>query len=242
MIDVLREKTNLVVVVPDGQRSAIGKSLTLSRPLRVTESRSERGYKFVAHDGAPADSIGLAESLFQDLDMFVSGINAGLNAGYQSMLTSGTIGATIEAALRGYPAIAISVNGNPDEWISTALNERDYSKICDIAADVIIKCLERGMPEGTDILSINFPSSVTSDSQIVATEPSRALLCRKVASRKDPFGRLYYWYENIRSQTSSGTDLHEVLSNGNVSITPIRVNMSGDSLLDATRNFIRHLT
>ncbi|MFW9926303.1 MAG: 5'/3'-nucleotidase SurE, partial [Candidatus Thorarchaeota archaeon] len=53
LAETLNGIVELVVVVPDGQRSATGKSLTLKRPIRITEKHEKNGYPFVSHDGAP---------------------------------------------------------------------------------------------------------------------------------------------------------------------------------------------
>jgi len=108
LAEKLKEVVELFVVVPDGQRSATGKALTLKRPIRVTEQHDKFGYSFITHDGFPADSIILGESFNSDIDLFISGPNTGANIGYQSMLTSGTVGAAFEAALRGISSIAVS--------------------------------------------------------------------------------------------------------------------------------------
>ncbi len=94
----IAKEFKLVVVVPDGQRSATGKSLTLNTPLRVVRRKTIDGIELYTHSGTPADSIVVAKSMFDDIDLIVSGINSGANLGYQSMLTSGTVGAAFEAA------------------------------------------------------------------------------------------------------------------------------------------------
>ena len=53
LAEAFSKTVELIVVVPDAQRSATGKSLTLKRPIRITEKHENNGYKFVSHDGAP---------------------------------------------------------------------------------------------------------------------------------------------------------------------------------------------
>ncbi|TFH01015.1 MAG: 5'/3'-nucleotidase SurE, partial [Candidatus Thorarchaeota archaeon] len=106
--EALAASMNVVVVVPNGQRSGTGKALTLDRPIRITERADSKHCRFIVHDGLPADSVVLALSMIDKVDLFVSGINAGANLGYHRMLTSGTVGAALEAAIQGYPAIAVS--------------------------------------------------------------------------------------------------------------------------------------
>jgi 5'/3'-nucleotidase SurE len=65
-------------------------------------------YPVLAYDGYPADCVNWALNTAKlKVDVVVSGINEGLNAG-KSACTSGTIGAARTAALAGIPAVAIS--------------------------------------------------------------------------------------------------------------------------------------
>ena len=43
LAEALNETMELIVVVPDGQRSATGKLLTLKRPIRITEKHVKNG-------------------------------------------------------------------------------------------------------------------------------------------------------------------------------------------------------
>lgn len=100
----------LCVAAPDRGRSECGHSVTTGRPLRVVEQRPRQ----YAIDGTPADCVRVALSTFAaDVDLVVSGINAGANLGVD-LLVSGTFAAAREAALLGKSAIAISHYRHPD--------------------------------------------------------------------------------------------------------------------------------
>lgn len=97
------------VSAPDAQRSAASYSLTLARPLTARRMEVPGASAAYAIDGTPVDCVKLALcSLFSGVDMVVSGVNRGLNVGTDT-LYSGTVGAAMEGALSGLPAIAVSM-------------------------------------------------------------------------------------------------------------------------------------
>lgn len=242
LADHLKDIADLIVVVPDGQRSASGKGQTLNRPLRVTQDAQSAGYRLIAHDGLPADSVVIAQYFAKKLDLFVSGINAGANAGYQSILTSGTAGAAIEAALRGYPAVAISREASSEDWFSESGDDTDCHAICEMATRVIKHILETGMPRNTCVLNLNFPRQITDKTQIVVTKPARARMKDEIERRIDPNGSPYYWVRGVEIVPPKGTDVYEVLTRGNISLSPIIIEGVTDAQLDPVRDFVRSLS
>ena len=239
LAEVLIKSVELVVVVPDGQRSATGKSLTLKRPIRITEKHEMNGYQFVSHDGAPADSVILAQAFFDDIDLVISGINSGANVGYQSMLTSGTVGATFEAAIRGLPAIAVSRQATPSEWFDSAGSDEDCDKMCEMASELVMKVLEDGLPEGIDLLNLNFPSKMTDESRLVITRPAKIRMHNEVERRTDPNGRPYYWYLGIERDPTPNTDAYEVFVNKNISLSPVVLDWIDDDDLKKLEEFMK---
>ena len=74
----------LVVIAPDGNRSAMARSITTMRPLWVEEVAFDDGTTGYATDGTPVDcvrlaNLGLVESF--EPELIVSGINHGANLG-----------------------------------------------------------------------------------------------------------------------------------------------------------------
>ena len=238
LADALKDRVELFVVVPDGQRSASGKALTLKRPIRLTEKHHKRGYSFVTHDGAPADSVILAQSFYTKLDLVVSGVNTGANVGYQSILTSGTVGAALEASLRGIPAIAISQQARPEEWFNSTGGNKCLEVVCKTATDLIMRILEKGMPEGIDLLNLNFPHDVTPDAKLVITKPTKIRMHNEVEERFDPNKMPYYWYLGIERPPKPGSDAYEVLVNGNISLTPIVLDWVTDDEVDRLKKYL----
>jgi 5'-nucleotidase len=239
LAEELSKVVELIVVVPDGQRSATGKSLTLKRPIRITEKHSKNGYQFVSHDGAPADSVILAQAFYDDIDLLISGINSGANVGYQSMLTSGTVGAAFEAAIRGLPSIAVSRQATPSEWFDSAGSDAECAKMCEITKDLVLKVLKKGMPDGIDLLNLNFPAMLSNDSKIVVTKPTKIRMHNEVERRTDPNGRPYYWYLGIERDPPANSDAYEVFVKGNISLSPVVLDWIDDEDLVKLEEFMK---
>jgi 5'-nucleotidase len=110
LASALSQTAEVVVVAPDGERSAIGTAVTLRRPLRlVKHAPLVPGVTTWAVNGTPGDSVIIgAGKVAPDADMVISGINSGHNLG-DDVLISGTVGAALQGYLRGYPAFAVSV-------------------------------------------------------------------------------------------------------------------------------------
>lgn len=108
-IDYFSALGDVHLVVPAHEQSWTGKRMTRFEAVHVTETEIF-GRKAFSVTGSPADcaNLGIYSLLGAKPDLVVSGINAGFNIGVGFLLSSGTIGACIEANLAGVPAIALS--------------------------------------------------------------------------------------------------------------------------------------
>ena len=93
-------------VAPAFEQSGVGHCINYVKPTMI----SELGTRRYAAEGSPADCvlIGVHEVMKTALpDLVLSGVNRGNNSA-ENTLYSGTIGGAMEAALQGFPAIALS--------------------------------------------------------------------------------------------------------------------------------------
>jgi 5'-nucleotidase len=113
-------------VVPDRERSWIGKAITRWEDVRV-ERADREGCEIWTATGFPADCTQLGvHSLFDARpEMVVSGINVGFNHGLAFLLSSGTVGAATEGWLAELPAIAFSTGVLQDHalWAEEAWSD-----------------------------------------------------------------------------------------------------------------------
>jgi 5'-nucleotidase len=105
LIEPLGRVGRVVVVAPDQEQSAVGHGISLTRPLRITRSATDR----YAVSGSPVDAVlmGLFKLCPRRPDLIVSGINHGLNVG-TDVFYSGTLAAALEGAIQEIPALAVS--------------------------------------------------------------------------------------------------------------------------------------
>lgn len=116
---------DLRVVAPAYEQSWIGKAISRRGTLRVDFANMDGVPTWAVH-GTPADCVNLAlGNLFahEDILAVVSGVNIGYNASLATVLSSGTVGAALEAALMGKPAIALS-KALPPEWFELLQRDR----------------------------------------------------------------------------------------------------------------------
>ena len=106
----------ICVSAPDRQRSAAGASMSIrsaltAKPYLFPDHAEVKGYSV---SGTPVDCVRLGFGhLFASPDAVISGINLGPNRG-TDIIYSGTCSAAQEAAIHGYPSIAVSLDGHHD--------------------------------------------------------------------------------------------------------------------------------
>src|SRR6201984_2905451 len=126
----------LAVIAPDGNRSAMARSITTRRPLWVQEVDFDDGTVGYATDGTPVDcvrlsNLGLVEGFTAEL--VVSGINHGSNLG-DDITYSGTVAAALEAIVLGLPGIAVSQQSRALELDFTSASRFEFATAADFTA------------------------------------------------------------------------------------------------------------
>jgi 5'-nucleotidase len=213
------------IVAPEKPKSATGLGMTLHKPLRIKRfGNEERTY---AISGTPSDIIHLARNVIvQDIDLVVSGVNIGDNTSTQVILSSGTVGAAAQAALEGIPAMAVSAAVSSAEEI---VNNRALTLAIKAVVHTLAKhALEHGLPEGVDLLNINFPAQITEKTRVVLAPAAKTRFSELVEERTDPLGNKYYWIYGEPKDPVEGTDVYEVFVAKNIAVTPISLNINAD--------------
>ena len=101
---------DVVVMAPDGARSAQSNALTVTHPIRFKKIEEKEGLVRYSCTGTPTDCVKLAlnEIFEQKPDLLVSGINHGSNAAI-NVIYSGTMGAVLEGCENGVKSIGFSI-------------------------------------------------------------------------------------------------------------------------------------
>ncbi len=215
----------VVVSAPSGQKSGVGRSISVFEPLRFAEVNLN-GFKAYAVTGTPTDSviIGIFAIMKQMPDLVVSGINVGENISSDTVTTSGTIGAALEAASYGIPAIAASIQAidQGDKFDMHHGAKHSFDVATKILRRVATRVLQSGLPEGVDLLNLNVPVLAREDTEIVVTRLARKIFKTSVQERFDPRGRPYYWIDGeLIFFDKEGTDVQTVYQDRKISITPL---------------------
>jgi 5'/3'-nucleotidase SurE len=107
-------------------------------------------------DASPASTVNIALNNLVPfpVDLVLSGPNLGRNAGRGFSLSSGTIGAALEAAINGTRSIAISFAFTPDMW--GRFDARFVADACEATLDVVQR-LWAAWPAEAEFFNINLP-------------------------------------------------------------------------------------
>ncbi|MEM4700167.1 MAG: 5'/3'-nucleotidase SurE [Candidatus Nezhaarchaeales archaeon] len=208
------------VVVPAREQSCVGKAITARGVGRVARAEAADGTPLVLVDGTPADAvlIALNKLLKRRPRLVVSGINLGPNLGLEDLLDSGTLGAAIEAALRGVPSVAVSYCIERGDGAEVAEGElEEAGELLRRVAELIVK---GGMPRGLSLLSINVPRGFKLGSSPVALTRLSTKPRRDVHVEADGGYAVGRWGLDVYPRDREGTDV-EAVRRGALSITPI---------------------
>jgi len=228
------ELGEVFVVAPDRQRSAVGLSVTLERPLRV-ESIGERKFSV---DGMPVDCVMLAIHRLMEStpDLIISGINEGQNIGYD-IYHSGTVGAALAGTMFGIPSMAVSIADN--RFSGTDKDIIRYDTAASIALKLAKNIFQRKLPTGT-LLNINVPNLPLSEIEgIEVTRHCNSTYDIEILHRLDPRGKKYYWLggEFQGNSDRSETDL-DALQHNRASVTPLRLDITDYTMMQELSNWM----
>ncbi len=217
----------VTVCAPAVEQSAVGRAITMSRPLRLDKvTLPGLDLPTYAVEGTPTDTVKLAlYRLFDGKpDLVVSGINAGGNLG-TDIHFSGTVSAAMEAALQGIPSVAVSLEDRTGVWA--------WDHAAAYALQAIRMAQGCRFPFGT-LMNINLPAGTPKGIKLAAM----AVLDygESYEERTDPRNRPYYWLRGTR-KPAGDSDVSDAawLERGYVTVTPIRFDMTDYDTLSQWR-------
>ena len=211
---------DVVVVAPDGPRSASSCCISPLTTIIVQLLKQEEGLTVYQCSGTPTDCVKLAMDglLTEKPDLMVSGINHGDNASV-SIHYSGTVGATLEACMKQVPAVAFSLKTK-----SQQCDFRPYEEaIMRIASNV----LKNGLPQDV-LLNVNFPE-VEELKGTKVCRLSRGRWMKEMKQVGEGAYQLTGYFQNLEPEAED-TD-YWALNNGYAAITPIQLDMTAYSQL-----------
>jgi 5'-nucleotidase len=220
---------DVIVCAPDNEQSASSHSLSLHRPLRL----SEHGEGIFSIDGTPADCVYTAffagtRILPRRPDLVLSGLNHGANLG-DDVFYSGTVAAAREGALRGVPALALSAG-----------LEGDRAAAAQEAARIAL-ALYRTQPRSAVLINVNIPAGTAWRCR--ATRLGGRFYTDEVEFRKDPRGREYLWLggPGVEHRPAAGSDT-EAYDAGEIGLTPLVLDLWAADAQNQAEQVVLELT
>jgi 5'-nucleotidase len=233
--EALKPIADVTVVAPATQQSAVGRSISIFEPLRATQV-TMNGENAWAVAGKPTDAVIIAlYALKLKPALVVSGINIGENLSTESIMTSGTVGAALEASNQGTKGIAFSlqVEDQGDKFDDPRYHAQSFDAAKKIVRDIVERVLLHGFSPDTDVINVNIPSQITGGYEV--TRLAHKLFHTGVEKRLDPRGRPYFWINGpLVADAEEGTDVHAIRK-GNISITPITLDCTSYRACEATK-------
>lgn len=234
------------VTAPRQQYSGAGRSLP-SNSDGIIEPRQViiHGKEWTVYSvgGSPAQAVqhAVVEILPQLPDLVVSGINFGENVG-ASITISGTVGAALEAASMGIPALAISLETDPKHhYAENAAEEVNFTVAAYFTRYFANLLLQKKLPPDVDVIKVDVPSDATTQTPWLVTNLLRTryydLIPPKRLSWEQPG---LVGYRNLSDENyTPGTDAHTVRVARKISVTPISLDLTSRISLKNLDEFLR---
>jgi 5'-nucleotidase len=233
------------VVAPRDQFSGAGRSLPSTSDGVIHSLQMQvngKTWTVYSVGGTPAQAIlhAICEILPQKPDLVVSGINYGENLGV-GVTVSGTVGAAMEGAGNGIPALAVSLETDLAEHLSYS-TEVDFSTAASFTAMFGRMILQRELPADVDLLKVDVPRDATPQTPWEVTRLSRHTYFEAVrpkrASWDVPEAVGYRRIEEL-SHIREDTDVYALRVKHVVSVVPLSLDLTARVDLGEFAQFLR---
>jgi 5'-nucleotidase len=224
----------VTVVAPREQSSGTGRSLPLSSDGLIREETLEingKKWKVFAVGGTPAQVVlhSLLEILPEKPDLVVSGINYGENVAI-GITISGTVGAAMEAASMGIPALAMSLATDKAQHL-TYSTDVNFATAAHFTALFSRMLLKRHLPHGVDLIKVDVPQNATVNTPWEWTQLSRQPYYMPTKPKREswdiaePLGYEIDIDFDFNDEPQN-TDVYTLIRKNRVSVTPLTLDMT----------------
>ena len=233
------------VAAPRDQYSAAGRSMPITSDgiIEVREvTVNGNTWKVHAVGGTPAQAVqhGILEIMPVKPDLVVAGINFGENPG-SGVTISGTVGAALEGASFGIPALAISLETEQKHHYSHS-NQVDFSAAAYFTRFFGHLLLNKSLPEDVDVLKVDIPCDATVETPWAVTRLSRRPYFEPTMPERPswdiPVRLGYHIIENYEDDAPD-TDIYAVFVRRIVSVTPLSLDLTSRLDLAAFESELR---
>jgi 5'-nucleotidase len=222
----------VTVTAPREQSSGAGRSMPNSSDGIIQEQRvqvNNQEWSVFAVGGSPAQTVlhGVYEVMKRKPDLVVSGINYGENVG-SGITISGTVGAALEAASLGIPAMAVSVEAHPRYHLSYSA-EVNFSVAAGFTASIARLLLEKKFPADVNVLKVEIPVDATVDTPWRLTRVSRQRYYEPVPPERaswDLPAVMMYREAALLEHEAEDTDVYVLRKQRMVSVSPLSLDLT----------------
>ena len=220
------------VVSPRDQSSGMGRSLPSTSDGIITPQQMHVNGKLwtvYSVGGSPAQAVlhAVCEIMPEPPSLVVSGINYGENMG-EMVTVSGTVGAALEGAGNGIPALAVSLETDTAEHLSYS-TKIDFSAAAYFTALFGRMMLERQLPEDVDLLKVDVPWNATRDTAWEVTRLSHQAYFLPVTPKRVSWDKpemVGYRRIDEFSGSADDTDVYALRVKHVVAVTPLSLDLT----------------
>ena len=222
----------VTVAAPQDQSSGMGRSLPSTSSGIIAEQKlrvNGQEWTVYAVNGSPAQAVqhGVLEIMPKKPNLVVSGINYGENVGLGTTI-SGTVGAAMEAASLGIPALAISLEAAQRYHLSYS-QEVDFSVAAHFTAFFGRILLAKKMPDDVHLLKVDVPSDATPETPWLVTRVARQGYYEPLAPQRQSWNvaaHLGYKEVAVLDGEDEDSDVVVLRKHHKVAVTPISLDMT----------------
>lgn len=228
MARALMDVGEVLIVAPLEQQTSTGRSMRGGGvPEHVHYEIEGKHVRAFAIAATPAVAVRYAVLICADRTpaLIVSGINYGENVG-NGVTISGTVGAALEAASMGIPALAVSKSVHTRYHYSHS-EKIDFTAAAEWGKKFAKRILSHGMPRRTDVVNLNVPEGGTLATPWRWTHISRRNYYRSLI-KKTPHGRVIDGYALMLDESSleHDSDVYAVMIDRVVSVSCITLDLT----------------
>ena len=220
----------VLVVAPREQQTSAGRSMPASQDCAIDRMRKViegDNWEVYAVGGSPAQTVQRAVLVLSDRqpDLLVAGINYGENVG-NGVTISGTVGAALEAANFGIPALAVSLETEVGYHLSHS-EEVDFTTAMHFTRFFAERLLTVSCPHDVDVLKVDVPGSASIDTEWRVTRQARQnywipVNLINLNEREDVPVRKEIDYDTLEPDS----DIAAISELGVISVTPISMDLT----------------
>lgn len=233
-IEVARQFGDVIAIGPEYPQSGKSQSITLDTHVIFKTVEENEHLKIYTLSGTPVDCVKFAfDHLFKDMhiDMVISGINHGTNSAVNVMY-SGTMGAAIEGAFYGIPAVGLSLTDfRPDA---------DFSAAIAFGKRIVESIFAQAVPPSL-CLNVNVPAIPEHEIKGVRVcRQTRGFWKESFPKYDLPHERTCYWVDGaFQNQEPEAEDTDEwALKHGYIAIVPVQADMTAYDKMDTVEKLL----